>query len=67
MEYYSFPFGALSLKQTFIAGNIPTQEELRRLSFYIAEQFQSLPWLCNKKVPIVAFAEFAVCARAFRE
>jgi exopolyphosphatase / guanosine-5'-triphosphate,3'-diphosphate pyrophosphatase len=54
IEYYSFPFGALSLKQTFIAGNIPTQEELRQLSFYIAEQFQSLPWLQNKKVPIVA-------------
>jgi exopolyphosphatase / guanosine-5'-triphosphate,3'-diphosphate pyrophosphatase len=54
IEYYSFPFGALSLKQKFIAGNIPTREELSRLSSYIAEQFQSLPWLYNKKVPIIA-------------
>ncbi|ALF10475.1 hypothetical protein BCV53_10900 [Parageobacillus thermoglucosidasius] len=54
IEYYSFPFGTLSLKQTFIAGHILTKEELRRLSFYITEQFQSLPWLGNKKIPIIA-------------
>ncbi len=54
VDYYSFPFGALSLKQTFVSGNIPTQEELQRLSSYLVEQFQALPWLCQKRVPIIA-------------
>ena len=28
LEYHSFPFGALSLKQQFIKGDIPTKDEL---------------------------------------
>ncbi|MCZ0754274.1 Ppx/GppA family phosphatase [Anoxybacillus sp. J5B_2022] len=54
LESYSFPFGALSLRQSFVAGNVPTQEELDRLSAYLTEQFQSLPWLLGKKVPLIA-------------
>ncbi|GGJ74714.1 exopolyphosphatase/guanosine-5'-triphosphate,3'-diphosphate pyrophosphatase [Anoxybacillus voinovskiensis] len=54
LESYSFPFGALSLRQAFVAGNVPTEEELKRLSVYLTEQFQSLPWLVEKKVPLVA-------------
>lgn len=54
LESHSFPFGALSLKQAFVSDNVPTTEELARLSVYLAEQLQSLPWLLGKKVPIVA-------------
>jgi len=51
---HSFAFGALSLKKQFISGNVPTPAELKELSAYILEQFQSLPWLHNKYVPIIA-------------
>jgi exopolyphosphatase / guanosine-5'-triphosphate,3'-diphosphate pyrophosphatase len=54
IDYHSFPFGALSLKQKFVSGHVPAQEELKRLSHYLSEQFQSLPWLHNKNVPIIA-------------
>lgn len=54
LKSYSFPFGALSLRQSFVSGNVPTQEELDRLSVYLTEQFQSLPWLLGKKVPLIA-------------
>jgi exopolyphosphatase/guanosine-5'-triphosphate,3'-diphosphate pyrophosphatase len=54
IDTFSFPFGALSLKQTFVTGNVPTPEELQRLSSYLFEQFQSLPWLCRKQVPMIA-------------
>ncbi|WP_181555103.1 Ppx/GppA phosphatase family protein [Thermaerobacillus caldiproteolyticus] len=54
VHYESFPFGALSLKQAFVSGNVPTQEELQRLSSYLTEQFQLLPWISRKRVPIIA-------------
>jgi exopolyphosphatase / guanosine-5'-triphosphate,3'-diphosphate pyrophosphatase len=54
VDTYSFSFGALSLKHTFVSENVPTSEELHRLSFYLVEQFQSLSWLGDKRVPIIA-------------
>ncbi|ANB57066.1 ppx/GppA phosphatase family protein [Anoxybacillus sp. B7M1] len=53
-ELHSFPFGVLSLKQKFVAGNVPTDEELELLAEYVEEQFHSLPWLLQRNVPIVA-------------
>ena len=52
-EVYSFPFGALTLKKQFVSGTIPTQKELSHLSQFLMEQFQSLPWLINSKVPVI--------------
>jgi exopolyphosphatase/guanosine-5'-triphosphate,3'-diphosphate pyrophosphatase len=54
IDYHSFPFGALSLKRQFVSGNIPTEEELKKISSYVTEQFHSLDWLKNKKLPIIA-------------
>lgn len=54
VEYYSFPFGALSLKQQFIKNNTPTLEELQQLREYLWEQFKTLPWLVGKGLPIIA-------------
>ncbi|WP_440602696.1 Ppx/GppA phosphatase family protein [Bacillus sp. GB_SG_008] len=54
VEYYSFPFGALSLKQQFIRHDTPTSEELEELRNYLWYQFQSLPWLKGKKLPLIA-------------
>jgi len=51
--FYSFPFGALSLKQQFIKGDMPTKDELRKLRKFLQEQFASLPWLADKKLPLI--------------
>ena len=53
LEYHSFPFGALSLKQQFIKGDIPTEEELEKLQTYLEYQFRTLPWLIDKKLPLL--------------
>lgn len=54
VEYYSFPFGALSLKQQFIHRETPTTEELEELRRYLWYQFQTLPWLKEKRLPLIA-------------
>ncbi|KFN01170.1 Ppx/GppA family phosphatase [Bacillus clarus] len=54
IEYYSFPFGALSLKQQFIRHEVPTAEELDELRRYLWYQFRTLPWLNDKKLPLIA-------------
>ncbi len=51
--FYSFPFGALSLKGQFIKGSMPTESELKKLRAFIKEQFQTLPWLKDKKLPLI--------------
>lgn len=54
IHFHSFPFGALSLKQDFISSNIPTAEEMKQLTQFTQKQFESLDWLREKQVPIVA-------------
>ncbi|MGG0176931.1 exopolyphosphatase [Gottfriedia acidiceleris] len=54
LHFHSFPFGALSLKQDFISSNMPTAEEMKQLTQFIQKQFESLDWLRDKQVPIVA-------------
>ncbi|MEI2309846.1 exopolyphosphatase [Bacillus nitratireducens] len=54
LEYHSFPFGALSLKQQFIKGDIPTKDELKGIQEYLECQFRTLPWLIDKKLPLIA-------------
>ncbi|WP_436837056.1 exopolyphosphatase [Planococcus shixiaomingii] len=51
--FYSFPFGALSLKEQFIKGDMPTSSELKKLRAFLDKQFQILPWIQNKKLPLV--------------
>ncbi|WP_142830589.1 exopolyphosphatase [Planococcus soli] len=51
--FYSFPFGALSLKQQFIQGNTPTKGELRELRSFLKEQFDQLEWLADKRLPLI--------------
>lgn len=53
-HYHSFPFGAVSLKQQFVAGNTPTPEELENISAYIQQQFRTLPWIEANHYPIYA-------------
>ncbi|UOQ48855.1 Ppx/GppA family phosphatase [Gracilibacillus caseinilyticus] len=53
IEAHSFSFGALTLKE-FFSKPIPSEAELKELRHYLSEQFSTLPWLCNKEVPLIA-------------
>lgn len=52
VESFSFPFGALTLKE-FYKSDIPTREEIGRLRNYLYIQFGTLPWLKHKAIPLI--------------
>ncbi len=52
-ESHSFPFGALTLKD-FFKHTLPTTNELNKLRHYLTKQFDTLPWLRNREVPLIA-------------
>jgi exopolyphosphatase/guanosine-5'-triphosphate,3'-diphosphate pyrophosphatase len=54
VDYVSLPFGALSLKMQFVKGDIPTKEELLQIRKYILSQFETVPWVFNKQIPLIA-------------
>lgn len=51
---HSFPFGAVSLKSKFIKGSMITSQEIKNLGKFIQDQFESLEWLKDLQVPIIA-------------
>ncbi|MGM7720130.1 Ppx/GppA phosphatase family protein [Metabacillus sp. Hm71] len=53
INYHSFPFGALSLKRQFVQNDTPTKNELYLLKTYLNEQFKTLEWIIDKKLPII--------------
>lgn len=53
-EFHSFPFGAVTLKQQFIQGNLPTKDEMKAITQFIKDQLSTLPWLSDLECPIVA-------------
>ncbi|MFZ0371510.1 MAG: exopolyphosphatase [Halobacillus sp.] len=53
VESHSFPFGALTLQQDFFKKELPTEDEMSDLRQYLMEQFNTLPWLQKRKVPLV--------------
>ncbi|KKI93875.1 exopolyphosphatase [Bacillus sp. SA1-12] len=53
INYHSFPFGALSLKKQFVLSDTPTNDELYLLKTYLSEQFNTLDWIIDKKLPII--------------
>ncbi|MGY4690324.1 exopolyphosphatase [Salibacterium sp. K-3] len=51
---HSFPFGALTLKKKFFPDREPQKEDLKSLSDFLREQFNSLPWLQEaSRLPVV--------------
>ncbi|WP_181833034.1 Ppx/GppA family phosphatase [Bacillus taeanensis] len=52
MNFHSFPFGSLTLKK-FIANDLPTKEEMNKLTSFLESAYQSLPWLSNKSLPLI--------------
>ncbi|MGG0511372.1 Ppx/GppA family phosphatase [Priestia megaterium] len=53
VNYCSLPFGSLSLKLDFVEGSIPTKEEYEQIRQYVQAQLDDIPWISNKKVPII--------------
>lgn len=51
---FSFPFGTVSLKQNFVAGAIINREERLALRNFVKEQFETLEWIRDVRLPIVA-------------
>ncbi|MFL2099988.1 Ppx/GppA family phosphatase [Desemzia sp. FAM 23989] len=51
----SFPFGVVTLKELFFDGKAHNDSKaIKNAKKFIAEQFNSLPWIQNKEVPIIA-------------
>lgn len=51
---HSFPFGVVSLKETFMSGNKMRSEDRVALQNMLLAAFDTIPWLKNKQLPIVA-------------
>lgn len=51
---FSFPFGAVSLKAKFMYDTTMLDHDKKELIEYVKEQFLTLDWLRNLKVPIIA-------------
>ncbi|MBM7097074.1 Ppx/GppA family phosphatase [Bacillus sp. H-16] len=52
-HYHSFPFGALTLKQNFLEGDSPLPSETKKLSRFLLQSFDSLPWLKEAAGPVI--------------
>lgn len=52
LQSISFPFGTVSLKQTFVSGNKINEKEKAQLREYIKNEFQKVDWL-NAHLPII--------------
>lgn len=48
---HSFPFGAVTLYQTFCKNGDP--DAMERLEAYVKKEFASLDWLCGNELPII--------------
>ncbi|MGG0474520.1 Ppx/GppA family phosphatase [Priestia aryabhattai] len=53
VEHCSLPFGSLSLRLDFVKGSIPTEEEYEQIRQYVHAQLKDIPWIFNKKVPLI--------------
>lgn len=53
-QSHSFPFGTVSLKQRFVKGDIINSSERKELIAFLKEQFQTLTWIQNSGLPIIA-------------
>ncbi|PRO65130.1 Ppx/GppA family phosphatase [Alkalicoccus urumqiensis] len=50
---HSFPFGALTLKKQFVAGDTPTEAEWKKLCRFLEESYRSLDWVPDREVPVI--------------
>lgn len=52
-QYHSFPFGAITLKNQFVKGDTPTEDEMKAIQEFIYHSYESLSWLKEHKVPVI--------------
>lgn len=52
-HFFSFPFGTVSLKQSFVSGDKINEKEKTRLYQYVKKQFESLGWIGQVGLPVV--------------
>ncbi|MEG0383627.1 MAG: Ppx/GppA phosphatase family protein [Solibacillus sp.] len=50
----SFPFGTVSLMQKFVHGTIISTEEREQLRSFVTEQFMSMDWIKEVRLPVIA-------------
>lgn len=65
LQSHSFPFGTVSLKQRFVKGDIMNSGERKVLIAFIKEQFQTLSWIQNSGLPIIAIGGVHVILHRF--
>ncbi len=54
-EYFSFPFGTVSLKEQFFAGKDHNDKDaMEDLAKFVSKQFKQFDWIKKAKLPIVA-------------
>lgn len=54
IERISFPFGAVTLTQRFLPGEVVTAERLQRLEAFLIREFSQAGWLTARGVPLIA-------------
>lgn len=56
VESHSFPFGVVTLKKQFIAGDIPTLQERKAIKSFVQQQLKEQPWIAQKGVglPVIS-------------
>ncbi|MER2190910.1 MAG: Ppx/GppA phosphatase family protein [Solibacillus sp.] len=54
LKSFSFPFGTVSLKQKFVAGALINDDERIVLRDFVTEQFQTLEWIRDVQLPVIA-------------
>lgn len=55
VEYHSFPFGTVSLKETFFNGKAHNDPKaIKEVRSFIKKSFKSLDWLKKAKLPLIA-------------
>lgn len=50
----SFPFGTVSLKESFVSGDIISVEEKKALQEFVKSQFGKLDWIQDVQLPVIA-------------
>lgn len=54
VHFISLPFGSLSLRSQFIKGDTADEADLLQIRHYLHSQFEKIPWILEKKVPVIA-------------
>ncbi|MFD2868756.1 Ppx/GppA family phosphatase [Kurthia populi] len=53
MQSISLPFGSVSLKQQFVAGEVLTADERQSVYDFAIAQFSTIPWLKDLNLPVI--------------